>query len=512
VWGALRPAEADGGQLAVPTGVINYIDLEAQLWQQAKQDSAEMDLLLSSVNGSVRQMYQQVPFLLDRLGDVRAAVDDAVSRHFDALEEDWSGGDWEAAVAEWASDTSQLDGSGLLDPTVVIGAISDATIVRAPQLLQALESADGTRYADASSEIHSAIGTGPAADGLAGATRAMADLKPGYVLSPTDAADTFGISPQNLADLVRFCKDNGVVVTLRARTTEAIPLVDRGISVVKPAAVKLKTVNQIDLGWLGYPPELNVDGLVATSLGQVLIRQPVFLAGDCPAACAVQKLEDQLQEAGVGRDNPVWYEVVSRWEQRDFEWGSPAEGYVEQLQSEAATGELTLDWHWSENMIDPATTAPPETVGFRMADGPNSTEIPEVCVHWAQITKVCAGVWRSITGDVDLVSVTAADGSPLSDQRYVELLEQLGATSVAVQHASTVTWYKQLNDGTYVFDANDERFPEKAQYMQAGKCCRMQVGADGVARAVLLELQGSTFNNKNDFFLNYIGRELLPAP
>jgi hypothetical protein len=155
--------------------VINYIDLEAQLWQEATQDRTAMDLLLSHVNDSVRQMYQQAPFLLDRLGGIRQTVDDAVYRHFDTLEQDWSGGDWEAAVAEWASDTSQLDGAGLLDPTVVIGAISDATIVRVPQLLQALESADGTRYADVSSDVDSAIGTGPAADSL---TNAKGDVGP----------------------------------------------------------------------------------------------------------------------------------------------------------------------------------------------------------------------------------------------------------------------------------------------------------------------------------------------
>ena len=492
--------------------MINYIDLEAQLWQEATQDPTTMDVLLSSVNDSVRQMYQQAPFLLDRLGGIRKTVDDAVYRHFDALEQDWSGGDWEAAVAKWASDTSQLDGSGLLDPTVVIGAISDATIVRIPQLLQALESADGTRYADASSEIHSAIGTGPAADSLTNATRAMADLKPGYVLSPADAAEIFGISAQNLAELVQFCKDNDVAVTLRARSAEAIPLVEESVSVVKPAAIKLKTVNQIDLQWLGYPPDVNVDGRVAPSLSQVLVKEPAYLSGDCPAGCAVQKLEDKLQQGGVEPDSPQWDEVVSRWGQRYSEWVSPGQGYVKQLEAEAATGKLTLDWNWSENMIDPADTAPPETVGFKMAGGPDSTEIPEVCLHWIETTDGCAGLWRSITGDVDLVSVTGADGSPLSDQRYVELLEQLGATSVAVQHPSTVTWYKQLNDGTFVFDAKDERFPEKARYMQAGKCCLMQVGADGVARAVLLKLDGSIFNNKNDFFLNYLGRELLPAP
>jgi hypothetical protein len=28
----------------------------------------------------------------------------------------------------------------------------------------------------------------------------------------------------------------------------------------------------------------------------------------------------------------------------------------------------------------------------------------------------------------------------------------------------------------------------------------------------MLDLKGSWFTNKNDFYLNYIGRELVPAP
>ena len=186
---------------------------------------------------------------------------------------------------------------------------------------------------------------------------------------------------------------------------------------------------------------------------------------------------------------------------------------MRQLEAAAKKGELTLDWHWQENHIDPSITAPSQTVGFRLSSGPDGVNIPEVCTDWSSATKICSGTWRSITGDIDLVSVTAADGTPLSDRRYVNVLQKLSGTEVQNQHGATATWYWQLDDGSWIFDANDtQSFPLKAVNLKAGQCCLLQVGADGVPREVILNLQGSVFNTKNDYFLNYVGRELVPAP
>jgi hypothetical protein len=185
-------------------------------------------------------------------------------------------------------------------------------------------------------------------------------------------------------------------------------------------------------------------------------------------------------------------------------------GYTQELDEAAAKGEITLDWHWSENKVNPATTpiSAPQTVGFRMTDEAG-TKIPEICEEW--VNKVCTGIWKSVTGDLDLVSMTNADASPLSDSYYVNYLEQLGETSVANQHPTTSTWYSETNDGDILFDPN-KGFADKAKYMYADKCCLLQVGADGVPRAVMLDLKGSWFTSKNDFYLRYVGTELVPAP
>jgi len=316
-----------------------------------------------------------------------------------------------------------------------------------------------------------------------------------------------------LHDLANFCRQNRVVVTLRSRAFDAIDLIERGLSVVKPAAIKLKTVSQIDLDWLGFPAEVSVGGQDVSTIGQVVFREPIYLSADCAADCALAELERSMRARGITEDSPEWLQVRDRWEQRYGEWVNKGFGYIPQLEDAAKQGELTLDWHWQENHIDPSITQSPETVGFRMAKGPNGSSIPEVCPEWSVAAKICTGAWRSVTGDVDLVSVQAADLSALSDRRYVNVLEKLGASSLDVQHPATATWYSELNDGSYLFDAkNIAQFPDKSKYLMAGKCCLLQIGADGVPREVMLDLNGSSFTDKNDYYLNYVGREMVPAP
>ncbi len=64
----------------------------------------------------------------------------------------------------------------------------------------------------------------------------------------------------------------------------------------------------------------------------------------------------------------------------------------------------------------------------------------------------------------------------------------------------------------WLFDPKSGGFDDKAKYLGADKCCLLQVDANGEARAVVLDLNGSQFEDKNDFFLDYVGRELVAAP
>ncbi|HTW06419.1 MAG TPA: hypothetical protein VME46_02860 [Acidimicrobiales bacterium] len=501
----------------VPTAIINYITLETELWQEAKDDPALMAQLTDSTTNAILVMYKEAPFLLKKIGDIRTGVESAIQKHFDAISEDYYSGDWDNAVTEWSENTTEVVGNVatlFLNPLEMAGAVSNVTIARIPALIKGVEAADTARFAAEAPVVEAALGSGETADEVGEVETALSRSYPGTELSLTNIAKVFGINATMMADLAEFCRANRVVVTLRSRAFEAIDLIERGLSVVKPAAIKLKTVSQIDLDWLGFPSEVAVDGQDVSSIGQVMFREPIYLSETCDATCALGELQDKLLSGGITKDSPEFEQVTSRWQQRYGEWVDKGNGYIPELQEAAAKGELTLDWHWGENQIEPKLTAgtPPQTVGFKMTAGPDGVSIPLVCPEWSIATKICSGTWKSVTGDVDLVSITAADGSALSDKRYVEILQKLGASSLDVQHPATATWYKQLNDGSYIFDATSAKFTDKAKYMMADKCCLMQVGADGVPREVMLSLKGSSFTSKNDYFLNYVGRELLPSP
>jgi hypothetical protein len=506
------------GVLATPTALIHYVDLEAQLWQEAKNDPVEMALFLDGVTNAMLLIYKQAPFLLKKLGDIRASIDSAVYSHFNDLENDWRLGDWEKAISGWTEDTTEFLGNGgtlFINPSAVAGVIGDATIARVPGLLDALYVADKGEAAADAKVIDAVADVGKTADSAAEVEFTMKTLVPGIPMVASEAANIFGVSQQMWDDLAAFCKKYDVIVTLRDRASEALPLIEKGLSVVKPAAIKLKTITKIDIQFLGYPADITLAGEEVSSIGQIVVREPLFLAPNCAAACALEKLQSYIVSRGVQAGTPEYYQIQSRWVQRYGEWINPHEGYVKQLTGAADKGDLTLDWHWSENKINPAMTAPPETVGFRFSEGPKISTPGEdlpVVTYVPQVQDVAGGTWKSVTGDVDLVSITAADGSALSDKAYVHLLQELGANSVDVQHPATATWYSQVNDNTFLFDANDPGFADKAKYMKANECCTMQVAPDGQARAVMLDLNGSKFVNKNNYYLNYVGGYMNPAP
>jgi hypothetical protein len=501
------PILAAKGIMSIPTALINYVTMEGELWQECQDNPAEMAAFLNIVTNTTLLVYKQAPFLLKKLGDIKASLDAAAYKHFNDIETDWRSGDWEAAVTQWSQDSTEFFGNAatlFVNPGVIAGAIGDATIARVPGLLKALYVADETKFAKDAEEVTVAIGTGEAAGEVTGAETALKEMVPGLPLIPAEMANVYGISQKMFNELAAFCEKYDVLVTLRSRSAEAISLIEAGLSAVKPAAIKLKTVTQLDVDFLGFPKNV-VLGLSkkVSSIGQVLVREPIYLSADCAAACALAKLQAEMIARGVERGSAKWYEVQSRWAQRYGEWVSPGKGYIGNLDQAAKEGKLTLDWHWGENHIDPNLTQSPQTVLFRMANGGDGVRIPEVFVN---------GSWKSITGDVDLVSVTAADGSPLSDKAYVHLLQELGATSVDIQHPATATWYDDVDDTTSMFDPTDPAFADKAKYLQADKCCVMQVGPDGKARAVRLDLNGSTFASKNDYHLNYVGGYLNAAP
>ena len=75
----------------------------------------------------------------------------------------------------------------------------------------------------------------------------MDDLEPGNILGAPEQAQIFGVSPTEYASMAETAKKYDVLITLRSRAAEAISLIDQGLSYVKPAAIKLRTVSALDI-------------------------------------------------------------------------------------------------------------------------------------------------------------------------------------------------------------------------------------------------------------------------
>ena len=86
----------------------------------------------------------------------------------------------------------------------------------------------------------------------------------------------FGVPPDMLAALQKFCQENRIIVAVRTRSQQAADLIKKGLAVGKNEAIKIKNVNEIDVNFLGYQPhDLNsVVWAEPIPRSQVLSRSP----------------------------------------------------------------------------------------------------------------------------------------------------------------------------------------------------------------------------------------------
>ena len=517
IYSALIWTPTDAQRQEVASAAIHFVQLESQLWQEAKHDPAEMLALTNVTYNAIQIIYKQAPFLLAKISDLRAQVNQAVYNHFNAIEEDSVTGNWDKAVTEWSQDAGEFIANAALTlytPKVMAPAIADADIGRAPQLLGDLEGTETAEFQTASEKADEAIGTGQDESAVENFPRTMAEIKPGMPGNLWQAENIMGMSGNEALAISKETYANKIKVLVRSRAVEAIKLVQEGVADVKPAVVQLKTTNPVYQNFFDYPTEIETAyGKTVPSNGIVLIREPVYLSATCDQACAIAQLKQFMLSKSVEEGSSEWATILQSWNDTYTGWTSHAEGFVPELEKAAQEGQITLKMHLGENQLDPALFPEPQTVGFRLRDLGGGTRIPEMCQPWVVATKVCTGQWKAITGDLDLAAIVRADNTGMSDEEMAGVITRLSQGAAKTQHPSTITWYKQLDDETWVFDAKDlTNFPQKSRYMMADKCCLLEFGPDGQMRWVQIDLQGSRFVNKNDFYLNIIGGSMDPSP
>jgi hypothetical protein len=126
--------------------------------------------------------------------------------------------------------------------------------------------------------------------------------------------------------------------------------------------------------------------------------------------------------------------------------------------------------------------------------------VPEVCAPVGPNCGSNPSHWRSITGDVDGVSITHANGDALTDAEQIAVLSDLARSPLGTMHGFTATWVK---NGAFDFAAKDK-------YLFGIGCCAFQFAPDEVVRAVKPLKEMSEMRNPENFYIHYEGGYTFP--
>ena len=428
------------GIIGVPSAVLAYAKLEAELWDSIKNDPAKKALFLTGVGNLALLAYRHAPALAGNVAEFYKRVDQQVLAHYTRLANDESSGNYYAAVQEYGREGTEITGNLVL---------ASGLLTRFPAAITALNELKQASYVKVGEALNAI------ADGVGG-TEALAALKqvtPGYEFLTRDLRKFYGLSENQTAWLRGFAQRNRLIITLRSRAEESLKWLADG-AVLKPEQLKIKTVSIDDINYLGYR-----EG----DLGRVVIRKPPTNA----------ELQQSLRAKGLGPQDPEWATALRRLSDRTTEYNHPGydQGYVRYLETQAAKGKITLRWNLSANSVDSSVLANGYTeYGFQLLDEGGGNNVVQFFVD---------GQWRSVTGDVDFLSIVHADGSPLSALERVAVYRQMAKSPVGMLHPAADTWTLIKRGNQQIFD-----FSVKTnEFVRGGTAA--QIGPDGVARAVV---------------------------
>lgn len=156
------------------------------------------------------------------------------------------------------------------------------------------------------------------ADAVAAGKAPETALLPGDILSDSKLLDIFGVTKQQREAIQKIAKDNGVVITFRSRNPLSVKIIREGRGYPKPQALKHKTVNQIDIDFLGYRQEAKATLEMVEPPAGLLDGNGRALTGTDLDTAIVQEL-DRLS-GKIGNNKVLRQEVRDRMKTRAKEW------------------------------------------------------------------------------------------------------------------------------------------------------------------------------------------------
>ena len=253
---------------------------------------------------------------------------------------------------------------------------------------------------------------------------------------PSVWRDAYGARAEDIKNLLKVARDEGVSIAFRSRSPGAARLFDQGLAWLKPGGVGIKSVNDIDRRFLGYLDEWDAKCY--------LVEPPVPWKPKGPERDAlVDAYLDRFgQLKGPGDfSKDLRKAVQERLETRLDEWPKQLEKF-----SDYVDNGIDVNFHAERNGL-PERLLPNSRAKQRARITPEEIAAKDGLPRRQAFRLEMegppprgTGIFKDITGDIDLLGIFGPDGKPLADivkrARIYEKLQKL----IGIQHGESFTY------------------------------------------------------------------------
>ncbi len=437
------------------------VELQSQVWASFTQEEKEQfsrDVSFQAASVLVRN----AEFGNRKFQEVWDQVNQETLTKLTAAQNQWETGDY-ASTAQMYSKFASEQIAGVVLP-IAFGKLTKSTAV-----VNALE----RRSAQLQELMAPILARARAVASIPEVATSLSEIEGGVVLDLPVLETLGGIATDEARSLQSIADESNYVLTVRSRHASSIGWIKKFLAVVKPEAIKIKCVNEIDV-LLGYNPE---------HIGSVVFKQPkAFLEAQRSGESVFQAIDRQLANQGVRPGDPRYLKALVRLESRQKEW----QKYEKLYKSWDKQKWVDVGYNYKDNGITSKLRVNrPQARGFQLKAVDGTTE--EYIVQ----LRDSGHQWRPITGDIDGVTFTHADGSALSESEHLWLLEKIRKNPLlAGQHGES---------GTYI--KGGVGFIEDNLKGEAG----IQFAPRQPIRAVKFNAKKSYWKNTNEYYLHWDG-------
>lgn len=245
--------------------------------------------------------------------------------------------------------------------------------------------------------------------------------------------DAYGALQQNIDDLLQIAKDEGVLLAFRSRSPKALEAIEKGLAILKPGGVSIKTVSEIDVKYLGYPGKYE---------GTCVLVSPPFdwKPRGFDRDLAVEKYLDEIPE--LNGNGPEFADLREQVRQRlHFQ----LDEWPKQLKNFRKYQKQGIDVNFNAKRQNVPEEKMPDNSSFRNAR--LKREVIEgnpprrVYALEMEDEYTGSGIFRPIAGDIDMLGMFMPDGSLPDLAARIRIYEKLRA--VGAQHGESFTYYMQ---------------------------------------------------------------------